>query len=290
MPEAQTLLIVSEETSFGMPALICAWREGIWPCAGLEHLAHHDVLDLLGLDVGALERGLDRDAAELGRLQGGEAAAELADGRAGGCRGSRSWASGSSLGKNDSAAGPMPSVRRRHPTGAATRPRHRRRHGRRRHVRGRARSPTTSTAARCRRWSTPARRKPGLRKLAVTHAAGQRWILVGLGARDELRPRARARRGRRRSLGRARELGTRVAVLGAPAPRRRRRAGGFVEGTLLAAYRYRAYKTEPRRGRRPDELLVSAHHDVAAPVDARRASRPRPPTPRATCRTRPPTS
>ena len=30
-PDAQTLLIVSEETSLGMPALICAWREGIWP-------------------------------------------------------------------------------------------------------------------------------------------------------------------------------------------------------------------------------------------------------------------
>ncbi len=30
-PEAQTLLIVSEETSFGIPALICAWREGICP-------------------------------------------------------------------------------------------------------------------------------------------------------------------------------------------------------------------------------------------------------------------
>src|ERR1700712_1914015 len=30
--EAQTLLIVSELTSFGIPALICAWREGIWPC------------------------------------------------------------------------------------------------------------------------------------------------------------------------------------------------------------------------------------------------------------------
>ncbi len=31
MPEAHTLLIVSEETSLGIPALICAWREGIWP-------------------------------------------------------------------------------------------------------------------------------------------------------------------------------------------------------------------------------------------------------------------
>ncbi len=31
MPDAQTLLMVSEETSFGIPALICAWREGICP-------------------------------------------------------------------------------------------------------------------------------------------------------------------------------------------------------------------------------------------------------------------
>jgi hypothetical protein len=30
-PEAQTLLTVSEETSLGMPPLICAWRLGIWP-------------------------------------------------------------------------------------------------------------------------------------------------------------------------------------------------------------------------------------------------------------------
>ena len=32
IPEAHTLLIVSDGTSFGMPALIWAWREGIWPC------------------------------------------------------------------------------------------------------------------------------------------------------------------------------------------------------------------------------------------------------------------
>jgi hypothetical protein len=28
MPDAQTLLTVSDGTSFGMPLLICAWREG----------------------------------------------------------------------------------------------------------------------------------------------------------------------------------------------------------------------------------------------------------------------
>ena len=26
------MFTVSEETSFGMPPLICAWRLGIWPC------------------------------------------------------------------------------------------------------------------------------------------------------------------------------------------------------------------------------------------------------------------
>ena len=31
MPDAQTLLIVSEGTSLGIRALICAWRDGIWP-------------------------------------------------------------------------------------------------------------------------------------------------------------------------------------------------------------------------------------------------------------------
>jgi hypothetical protein len=34
--------------------------------AGLQHLSHDHVLDLVAGDAGALERGLDRDAAEVG--------------------------------------------------------------------------------------------------------------------------------------------------------------------------------------------------------------------------------
>ena len=83
-PEAQTLLIVSEETSFGMPALDLRLARGDLALARLQHLAHDDVLDLLGLDLGALERGLDRDAAELGGVEGRQAAAQLADRGAGG--------------------------------------------------------------------------------------------------------------------------------------------------------------------------------------------------------------
>ena len=49
---------------------------------GLQHLTHHDMFDLLGLDPGALQRGLDRDGAELGGVERGQSAAHLADGGA----------------------------------------------------------------------------------------------------------------------------------------------------------------------------------------------------------------
>ena len=52
--------------------------------AALQHLAHDHVLDLLGLDAGALERAADRDPAEFGGGNGGDRAAELADRGAGG--------------------------------------------------------------------------------------------------------------------------------------------------------------------------------------------------------------
>ena len=80
-PEAQTLLTVSEETSFGMPPLICAWRLGIWPWPGLEHLAEDHVLHLVGRHLGALERGRDRVAAEVGGVERRERAAHLPERR-----------------------------------------------------------------------------------------------------------------------------------------------------------------------------------------------------------------
>ena len=79
--EAQTLLIVSAGTSFGMPAPTAACRAGAWPDAGLEHLAHDDVADLGGIDARALEACPDRDRAELGRRVPGETAAEPAERR-----------------------------------------------------------------------------------------------------------------------------------------------------------------------------------------------------------------
>ena len=60
--------------------------------AGLQHLAHHDVLHLLGRHAGALERGPDGDAAQLGGLRGMRVRRRACRRGCGRRRGSRSWA------------------------------------------------------------------------------------------------------------------------------------------------------------------------------------------------------
>jgi leucyl aminopeptidase len=108
------------------------------------------------------------------------------------------------------------------------------------------------------------------RKLTHTHAAGRRWILIGLGARDDFDA-ERARIAAATALGRARELGARSLCWELPHKVPDAVAGALVEGSLLAAYRYTEFKSEPDDDRAPDALIVSAHHDVAAAVDAGRA-------------------
>ena len=51
--------------------------------AGLEHVAHEDVLDLLGREPGPLEGALDGEATELGGGEAGERSGELSDRRTG---------------------------------------------------------------------------------------------------------------------------------------------------------------------------------------------------------------
>jgi leucyl aminopeptidase len=107
------------------------------------------------------------------------------------------------------------------------------------------------------------------RALAHAHAAGRRWILIGLGARDEFDA-ERARIAAATALGRARELGTRTLCWELPHKVPDAVAGALVEGTLLAAYRYTDHKSEPGDDRLPVTLVVSAHHDVSGPVEAGR--------------------
>ena len=123
-------------------------------------------------------------------------------------------------------------------------------------------------------WPAKARRRPRRR---------QPLRRRGLGA-GRVRRRARPR-GAATVAGRASELGTRTLCweilhhVDAP---------GFVEGTVLAAYEYRVFKTEADDAPKLDELIVSAHHDTTAEVERgggrrgrQRGARPR---------TRPPTS
>jgi len=105
-----------------------------------------------------------------------------------------------------------------------------------------------------------------LRSVAVAHAAGKRWILVGGGSRDEFDG-ERARLVAAAALGRARELGARSLCWELPHKVPDAVAGAIVEGTLLAAYRYADFKSDPGEDRAPAELIVSAHHDVARAVE-----------------------
>src|SRR5689334_22522465 len=107
--------------------------------------------------------------------------------------------------------------------------------------------------------------RPKLRKVAVAHAGGHRYVLVGLGERDAFDP-ERARVAAAVAAGRARELGTKVLAWELPHHVEDAHAAALVEGTVLADYEYRAYKTGDDDGTRLDELIVSAHHDVAGPV------------------------
>ena len=109
-----------------------------------------------------------------------------------------------------------------------------------------------------------------LRALATTHAAGRRWILVGLGSRDAFDG-EKARLAAAAALGRAIELRTRTLCWELPHKVPDSVAGALVEGTLLAAYRYVAFKSEPGEDHAPRELVVSAHHDVSAAVALGRA-------------------
>lgn len=111
--------------------------------------------------------------------------------------------------------------------------------------------------------------------VAVAHAGGKRFVLVGLGRREQLDDEA-LRVAAAAAVGRARELGARTLCwelphgLGAEA----HPARAVVEGTLMAAYRFTAFKStgaangdEDEAAPGLDHLIVSDHEDRAAAVE-----------------------
>jgi leucyl aminopeptidase len=108
--------------------------------------------------------------------------------------------------------------------------------------------------------------KPKPRRVAVTHADGKRWLVVGLGSRNDWDAEG-ARVAGAVAVARAAELGARFLCWRLPAGGAEA-AGGIVEGTLLGAYRFTRYKgaDEEDEPGRVERLIVSAGEDLSEPV------------------------
>ena len=101
------------------------------------------------------------------------------------------------------------------------------------------------------------------RHLAVAHAGAKRWVLVGLGKRDELDG-ERVRVAAAAAYGRAREIGARRLCWEVPHKVGAEIAAAIVEGTLLTGYRFERFKSKPsEEDAGLQALVVSAHDDLA---------------------------
>ena len=98
--------------------------------------------------------------------------------------------------------------------------------------------------------------------LAVTHAAGARWILVGLGPREELDA-ERCRVAAAKAFGRAKDLGTSSLCWEIPHHLDDDAVAGIVEGTIMSCYRFIAFKSADDSSSKNgvSRLLLSDHHD-----------------------------
>jgi leucyl aminopeptidase len=103
--------------------------------------------------------------------------------------------------------------------------------------------------------------------VAVAHEESRRWLLVGLGKREEWSPEL-ARMGAARAAQRAAQLGARSLCWELPYGSDVAVAGALVEGTILASYRFDRYKKPPEDpAEQPavlDELILSTPADIAA--------------------------
>jgi leucyl aminopeptidase len=102
--------------------------------------------------------------------------------------------------------------------------------------------------------------RAGLRRVAVAHADGLRWLVVGLGDRDGLDA-ERARLAGAVAVDRARDLRGEELCWRLPEGAGPNVAAGLVEGTLLGAYRFLGYKTDPDDSE-VGRLVVSGEDDL----------------------------
>jgi leucyl aminopeptidase len=113
--------------------------------------------------------------------------------------------------------------------------------------------------------------RSSFKSLALAHAAGKRWLAVGLGARRDFTP-ERARVAASLAGARARELSTRTLCWQVPADSEPAIAAALVEGTLLGDYRFERHKSAPDTQeadappKRLERLIVSGPDGIAATV------------------------
>jgi leucyl aminopeptidase len=110
--------------------------------------------------------------------------------------------------------------------------------------------------------------RPSFKALALGHAQGKRWLIVGLGARKDFSP-ERARVAAAAARARAREISTRSLCWEVPAGGRDV-AAALVEGTILGDYRFERYKSSPDAGgsgeesRKLESLTLSSSEDLGS--------------------------
>src|SRR3954447_11757558 len=265
-PLAHTLLMVSDETALGMPALICAWRDGIWPWPAWRTWP----MTTWSTRSGSTSA---RSSAALIACAPSSVASSVERPPPSFPIGVRAVPRMTVLGIRAS-----PGSSRKRPVKSM--------------VRDFMRVTATTDAPR----DTPAdtvaigvfegegvahdtsgselqalldagEAKPAFKHLAVAHADGKRWVLVGLGDRDAFTL-ERARIAAATAQARAGELGARALCWEVPHHVGDDAAGALVEGTVLGAYRFDRFK-EPTSDEPPrlEDLVVSAHHDVGDAVD-----------------------
>src|SRR3954447_20625486 len=265
-PLAQTLLIVSEETSFGIPALICAWRDGIWPWPACStwpmttcstrsgSTSARSSAALIAVPPSSVASSVDSPPPSL--PMGVRAVPRMT------VLGIR--ASPGSLAK-----GVAESMVRRlmRVTATTDAPRD---------------TPADTVAIGLFEGEDVAHDTSGgelqslvdagearrsFKHLAVAHADGKRWLLVGLGDRDAFDG-ERARIAAGVAQARAGELGATSLCWELPHHVGDEIAGALVDGTVLGAYRFDRFKEPPEdEPPRLEDLIVSAHHDVSSAVD-----------------------
>jgi leucyl aminopeptidase len=109
--------------------------------------------------------------------------------------------------------------------------------------------------------------------LAVGHAEGKRWLLVGLGPRRDFTP-EQARVAAAAARARAHEISTRVLCWELPAGGGDDLAAALVEGTIISDYSFDRYKSsggesggsETEEPKHLERLIVSGAGQLEAPV------------------------